>query len=106
VPAYKVASSEIVDLPLIRAMAETGKPIIISTGMANLSEIDRAVATARETGNEDIVVLSCTASYPATPEAQPSGHSPARALLDTQIGLSDHTLRIGAAVAAVALARP
>ncbi|MBY9074496.1 pseudaminic acid synthase [Nocardioides sp. WL0053] len=104
VPAYKVASSEIVDLPLIRAMAETGKPIIISTGMANLSEIDRAVSTARETGNEDIVVLSCTASYPATPEGSNLRAIPQlRALLDTQIGLSDHTLGIGAAVAAVAL---
>ncbi len=68
VPAYKVASNEIGDLPLVRGMAETGKPIIISTGSATLTDIDAAVRAARATGNEQIIVLSCTASYPAPPE--------------------------------------
>jgi sialic acid synthase SpsE len=68
VPAYKVASNEIGDLPLVRGMAETGKPIIISTGSATLTDIDAAVRAARSTGNEQIIVLSCTASYPAPPE--------------------------------------
>jgi pseudaminic acid synthase len=104
VPAYKVASAEIVDLPLVRAMAETGKPIIISTGMATIAEIHAAVAAARETGNEQILVLSCTASYPAPAEDSNLRSIPVlRDLLGTQIGLSDHTVGIGAAIAAVAL---
>ena len=104
VPAYKVASAEIVDLPLVRAMASTGKPLIISTGMANLAEIHAAVTAARETGNEQIIVLSCTASYPAPAEDSNLRSIPVlRDLLGTQIGLSDHTVGIGAAIAAVAL---
>lgn len=102
-PAYKVASSEMVDLPLIRAMAETGKPLIISTGMASVGEIAAAVAAARETGNEQLIVLSCTASYPAPLEASNLRGIPTmRAAFGTQIGLSDHTMGIGAAIAAVA----
>ncbi|MQA02881.1 MAG: pseudaminic acid synthase [Streptosporangiales bacterium] len=103
-PAYKVASSEIVDLPLVRRMAETGKPLVISTGMASLAEIDAAVRTARSAGNDQLVVLGCTASYPAPPE-----HSNLRSLrvladaFGVHAGLSDHTPGIGAAVAAVAL---
>jgi pseudaminic acid synthase len=103
-PAYKVASSELVDLPLIRQMAATGKPVVISTGMATLAEIGAAVSAARSTGNEDVLVLACTASYPA-----PAGESNLRriphlaAVLGTQVGLSDHTIGIGCAVAAVAL---
>lgn len=65
VPMLKSASSEITDLPLVRAIAETGLPTIISTGTATLAEIDAAVRTARATGNDDLVVLACTASYPA-----------------------------------------
>jgi pseudaminic acid synthase len=104
VPAYKVASSEIVDLPLVRAMAETGKPVIVSTGMASLAEIDRAVMAVRETGNEQLVVLSCTASYPAPAEGSNLRAIPRlQDLFDSQVGLSDHTQGIGAAVAAVAL---
>lgn len=103
VPAYKVASSEIVDLPLIRTMAERGKPIIISTGMASVAEIDAAVTAARETGNEKIVVLSCTASYPADPSSSNLRSIPVLAnAFDVQVGLSDHTLGIGVPVASVA----
>jgi len=104
VPAYKVASNEIGDLPLVRAMAETGKPIIISTGSATLTDIDAAVRAARSTGNEQIVVLSCTASYPAPPEQSNLRGIPVlRDALGVQIGLSDHTMGIGASIAAVAL---
>ncbi|MDX6239938.1 MAG: hypothetical protein QOG10_4753 [Kribbellaceae bacterium] len=104
VPAYKVASNEIGDLPLVRGMAETGKPIIISTGSATLIDIDAAVRAARETGNEQIIVLSCTASYPAPPEQSNLRSIPVlRDALGLQIGLSDHTMGIGAAIAAVAL---
>src|SRR5215211_2215321 len=102
-PAYKVASSELVDLPLIRTMAETGKPVIISTGMASVGEIAAAVEAARETGNDQLVVLSCTASYPAPLESSNLRGIPTmRHAFGTQIGLSDHTMGIGAAVAAVA----
>lgn len=103
VPAFKVASSEIVDVPLIEAMAGTGKPVVVSTGMATLAEIDAAVRAIRRAGNEKLVVLACTASYPAPPE-----HSNLRRLplladaFDVPVGLSDHTLGIGASVAAVA----
>jgi pseudaminic acid synthase len=104
VPAYKVASNEIGDLPLVRGMAETGKPIIISTGSATLIDIDAAVRAARETGNQQIIVLSCTASYPAPPEQSNLRSIPVlRDALGLQIGLSDHTMGIGAAIAAVAL---
>ncbi len=104
VPAYKVASNEIGDLPLVRGMAETGKPVIISTGSATLIDIDAAVRAARETGNEQIIVLSCTASYPApADQSNLRGIPVLRDALDLQIGLSDHTMGIGAAIAAVAL---
>lgn len=103
VPAYKVASSEIVDLPLVRAMAETGKPIIISTGMASISEIDDAVKAVRSTGNEQIVVLSCTADYPADPASANLRSIPVMAdAFGVQVGLSDHTMGIGVPVASVA----
>ena len=104
VPCYKIASSEIVDLPLIRLAAATGKPIIISTGMASVGEIDAAVSAARSTGNEQIVVLSCTADYPADPADANLRRIPVLAqTFDTLVGLSDHTMGIGVAVAAVAL---
>ncbi|HEY2795035.1 MAG TPA: pseudaminic acid synthase, partial [Micromonosporaceae bacterium] len=103
-PAYKVASSEIVDLPLITRMAETGKPIVISTGMATMAEIDAAVRAARSTGNENVIVLGCTASYPAPAEESNLRQLPILSgAFDVQVGLSDHTLGIGAAIAAVAL---
>jgi N-acetylneuraminate synthase len=104
VPAYKVASNEIGDLPLVRGMAETGKPIIISTGSATLTDIDAAVRAARSTGNEQIIVLSCTASYPAPADQSNLRSIPVlRDALGVQIGLSDHTMGIGASIAAVAL---
>lgn len=103
VPAYKIASSEIVDLPLIRRAAACGKPIIISTGMASLGEINAAVEAARAVGNEQIVVLSCTTSYPADPrDSNLRGIPVMRDAFGTMIGLSDHTLGIGAAIASVA----
>lgn len=103
-PAYKIASSEVVDLPLIRLAAATGKPIIISTGMATVAEIDAAVRAARETGNEQIIVLACTVSYPAPPEQSNLRRIPVLAqLFDVVVGLSDHTMGIGAALASVAL---
>jgi len=104
VPLMKSASSEITDLPLIRAIAGAGLPMLISTGTATLGEVDAAVRAARATGNDDLVVLGCTASYPAPPEASNVRSLPVlRDALDVQVGLSDHTLGIGASVAAVAL---
>lgn len=101
---YKVASAEIVDLPLIRAMAATGKPLIISTGMATLGEIDDAVRAACSTGSGDVALLACTSSYPATPSAARLRSIPVlRDAFALPIGLSDHTTGIGVAIAAVAL---
>ena len=104
VPLLKNASSEITDLPLIRAIAGTGLPTIISTGTATMDEIDAAVRAVRETGNDDVVVLGCTTSYPADPrDSNLRGLPVLRDALDVQVGLSDHTLGIGASVAAVAM---
>lgn len=103
-PAYKIASSEIVDLPLIELCARTGKPLIISTGMASVAEIDAAVRTARAAGNDQLVVLGCTASYPASPsESNLRGLPVLAGVTGTLVGLSDHTPGIGAPLAAVAL---
>ncbi|MGL5910276.1 MAG: pseudaminic acid synthase [Phycicoccus sp.] len=103
VPAFKIASSEIVDLPLVRLAAGTGKPVIISTGMASVGEIAAAVDAARSTGNDQIVLLSCTVSYPADPAASNLRGIPVmREAFGVPVGLSDHTLGIGAAVASVA----
>ena len=103
VPAYKIASFEIVHLPLIKKVAETGKPIIISTGMATIGEIDDAVRTARKAGCRDIALLKCTSTYPATPENSNIHTIPhMRNLFGCEVGLSDHTLSIGTAAAAVA----
>lgn len=104
VPCYKIASFENVDLPLIRRVAETGKPLIISTGMATLAEIDQAVRTAREYGCTELLLLKCTSTYPAPPEHTNLATIPAMAqAFSCDVGLSDHTLGIGASVAAVAL---
>lgn len=104
VDVYKTASAEIVDLPLIREIARTGKPIVMSTGMATLAEIDAAVTAARGAGCTQLVLLACTASYPADPQ---DAHLATIALLrdafDCPVGLSDHTRGIGVGVAAVAL---
>lgn len=103
-PAYKIASAEIVDLPLIELCARTGKPLIISTGMANVAEVHAAVATARAAGNDQLIVLGCTASYPASPADSNLRGIPLIAdAFDVVPGLSDHTLGIGVPVAAVAL---
>lgn len=104
VPAYKVASPEIVDLPLIRKIARTQKPLIISTGMASLAEIDEAVRTAREAGASQIALLKCTSSYPALPSEMNLMTIPNMShSFDLPVGLSDHTLGIAIPVAAVAL---
>lgn len=102
-PMYKIASSEITDLPLIRLCASTGKPVIISTGMASVREIAAAVEAAQGAGATDVTVLSCTASYPAPPEETNLRRIPVLAqMLEVPIGLSDHTMGIGVPVASVA----
>lgn len=104
VPAYKIASFENTDHPLIRKVAATGKPMIISSGMASLAELDESVRVAREAGCQDVVLLKCTSTYPAVPEHSNIRTIPhMRDLFGLQVGLSDHTMGIGAAVAAVAL---
>lgn len=104
VPTYKIASFENTDLPLIRKAAATGKPMIISTGMATVAELDETVRAAREAGCKDLVLLKCTSTYPATPENTNARTIPhLRALFGCEVGLSDHTMGCGAAVAAVAL---
>jgi pseudaminic acid synthase len=104
VPAYKIASFENTDLPLIRKVAATGKPMIISTGMASLAELEETVGTARTHGARELVLLKCTSSYPASPAASNLTTIPyLRSRFECEVGLSDHTLGIGAAVAAVAL---
>lgn len=104
VPAYKIASFEIVDIPLIRKIAQTGKPIILSTGMASVSEIDEAVQAIRDEGNNNIALLKCTSAYPAPPEEMnlKTIHHMSE-LFDVPVGISDHTLGISVPVAAVAL---
>ncbi|EON70442.1 pseudaminic acid synthase [Lysinibacillus sphaericus] len=105
VPLYKIASFENTDLPLIKKVATTGKPMIVSTGMATLAELDELVRTAKKAGCKDLVLLKCTSTYPATPENTNILTIPHMKQLfgDIQIGLSDHTMGIGVAVASVAL---
>jgi pseudaminic acid synthase len=103
VPCYKIASFENTDLPLIRKVSSTGKPVIISTGMATIGEIEEAVAAARGAGCKDLILLKCTSSYPAPPENCNLANIPhMAAMFDCHIGYSDHTLGIGVAVAAAA----
>jgi pseudaminic acid synthase len=104
VPCYKIASFENIDLPLIRKAAATGKPLIISTGMANAAELDEAVKAARGAGCRDLILLKCTSTYPASAENSNLLTIPhMRELYGCEIGLSDHTLGVGVAVASVAL---
>ncbi|MFN6960930.1 MAG: pseudaminic acid synthase [Rhodocyclaceae bacterium] len=103
-PAYKIASFEATDLPLIRTVARTGKPIILSTGMASLEEVAEAVDSARSNGCREIVLLHCVSSYPAPTDQANLRMIPALARrFGVPVGLSDHTLGATAAVAAVAL---
>ncbi|MBI4283701.1 MAG: pseudaminic acid synthase [Chloroflexi bacterium] len=104
VPCYKIASFENTDIPLIRRVAATGKPLIISTGMATVAELDETVRAAREAGCKDLILLKCASTYPATPENTNLRTIPhLRELFGCEVGLSDHTMGIGASVAAVAL---
>ena len=104
VPAYKIASFENNHLPLIRKTASTGKPMIISSGMATMSELEEAVRTAREYGCNDIILLKCTSTYPASAEDSNLMTIPhLRESLNTEVGLSDHTLGIGASIASIGL---
>ena len=103
VPCFKIASFENIDLPLIAKVAATGKPVIISTGMATVAELDEAVRTARGCGCRDLILLKCTSSYPATPANSNLATIPhMRELFGCHVGLSDHTLGIGVAIASVA----
>jgi N-acetylneuraminate synthase len=104
VPAYKIASFENTDIPLIRRVAATGKPMIISTGMASIAELDESVRAARQAGCQNLVLLKCTSTYPASPQnshVRTIAHL--RELFGCQVGLSDHTMGVGVSVAAVAM---
>ena len=104
VPCYKIASFENTDLPLIQYVAATGKPMIISTGMATFAELDETVEAARAAGCNDLVLLKCTSTYPSTPDDSNILTIPEmRARYGCEIGISDHTMGIGVSVAAVAL---
>lgn len=103
-PCYKIASFENTDLPLIRRVAATGKPMIISTGMASIAELDDTVRTARQAGCKDLILLKCTSTYPATAGNTNILTIPhMRELFDCEVGLSDHTMGVGVSVASVAL---
>lgn len=103
-PVYKVASFENNHLPLLKKIAQTGKPVIMSTGISTLSDIEDAVTTLRENGCTQLVLLKCTSTYPASPENTNILTIPHMAsLFNCHVGLSDHTLGVGTSVAAVAL---
>lgn len=104
VPCYKIASFENIDIPLIRRIAQTGKPIIASTGMTTVAELSDLVTTARAGGCTDLTLLKCTSNYPSTPAGSNIRTIPhMKELFNTQVGLSDHTLGNGVAVASIAL---
>lgn len=104
VPAYKIASFENTDIPLIRKVAATGRPMIISTGMATIAELDETVRAARAAGCRNLILLKCTSTYPASPENTHLRTIPhLRELFGCEVGLSDHTMGVGAAVASIAL---
>ena len=103
-PCYKIASFENIDLPLVKKIAKTGKPMIVSTGMASVAELDDLVRTARENGCKDLTLLKCTSAYPSTPaDANLRTIPHLKELFNCEVGLSDHTLGIGVAIAAVAM---
>ncbi|MDB5242445.1 MAG: pseI [Spirosoma sp.] len=104
VPLYKIASFENTDHILLKRVAQTGKPVIMSTGVASVADLDESVKVLRENGCLDLILLKCTSTYPATPESTNLRTIPhLRELFNVPVGLSDHTMGIGAAVAAVAL---
>lgn len=104
VPIHKIASPELVDLPLIEYAAKTKKPLILSTGMASLSEIKEAVTSARGNGSRGIILLKCVSAYPARPEEMNLLTIPQmKKFFRCKVGLSDHTLGLGASIAAVSL---
>lgn len=105
VPAYKIASFENTDHPLLKKVAQTGKPVIMSTGVATLADIDEAISVLRENGCQELAILKCTSTYPATPSNSNISTISHMAHLfdDVLVGLSDHTMGIGVPVAAVAL---
>lgn len=104
VPLYKIASFENTDHILLKRVAQTGKPVIMSTGVASVADLEESVRVLRENGCRDLVLLKCTSTYPATPESTNLRTIPhMRELFNVPVGLSDHTMGIGAAVAAVAL---
>ena len=104
VPCYKIASFENTDLPLIRRVAATGKPLIISTGMATVAEMDETVCAARKAGCKKLILLKCTSTYPATAENTNILTIPhLRELFDCEVGVSDHTMGVGVSVASIAL---
>ncbi|MFN8494593.1 MAG: pseudaminic acid synthase [Caldilineaceae bacterium] len=104
VAVHKIASFESIDLPLLRHIAKTGKPVIMSTGMATLAEIDESVNTLRQAGNQELILLKCTSAYPSPPEAMNLHTIPHLAeAFGVPVGLSDHTPGIAVPVAAVAL---
>ena len=104
VPLYKIASFENTDHILLKKVAQTGKPVIMSTGVATVADIDESVKVLRAHGCKDLILLKCTSTYPATPETTNLLTIPhMQRLFDVPVGLSDHTMGIGAAVAAVAL---
>lgn len=104
VPLYKIASLEIVDLPLIAQVSRTGKPVILSVGTASIAEVAAAVETARSAGCDDLTLLACTSSYPAEPDDANLRRIPVMAeMFGVKVGLSDHTLGVGVSVAAAAL---
>jgi N-acetylneuraminate synthase len=104
VPCYKIASFENTDLPLIRRVAATGKPLIISTGMASIAELDDTVRAARGAGCNDLILLKCTSTYPAAASNTNILTIPhMRELFGCEVGLSDHTMGVGVSVASVAL---
>jgi pseudaminic acid synthase len=104
VPLYKIASFENTDWTLLRRVAKTGKPVIMSTGVATIADMDESVRILRENGCNDIVLLKCTSNYPSTPENTNLVTIPViKSMFNCHVGLSDHTMGIGAAIASVAL---
>ncbi len=104
VPCYKIASFENTDIPLIKRVAATGKPLIISTGMASVTELAETVAAARDAGCNDLILLKCTSTYPSPPENSNLLTIPhLRSLFGCEVGLSDHTMGVGVSVASVVL---